>query len=212
MAIVPFQPSLHVVLIQLWASAQQLAVVDDNDLRSHDFNATQPTLPLPEAQDSYDNAMDITDATTLLDDFDPHVKAKKCLSPLMDAVVTTAGPSLPPRPAGKVSLPTMVSKAKSNKPLSSLNIRRSPRLNSLEGFQHTQLDGTPRKRRRQQVTAASVKGLSIDEPPKPTDDLMPAPVPLDILQGWGLQCGVSPSEVTPKALFADKVPDGNQDA
>ena len=217
LAIIPYMPSLHAVLIQLWAFAQSLPDLENLGSSAHNMDATQLTSFSSEAGSSSGLNMDLDVATALLDDSDSLVKAKKCLSSLMDAVVTTAGPSLPPSLARKVCLPTVVSRAKSNKPLSSVNIRRSPRLNnSQDGFQHTQLEGTPRKRRRQQVTPAGagdiLPKLSLDDPPKPTDELMPAPVPLDILQSWGLQCGVPPSEVAPEALLADKSDDGNQDA
>ena len=76
------------------------------------------------------------------------VPAKKCLAPLLDAVTSSAAPPLPPRPAGKMSLPLVISKSKPNKPLSSLGSRRSPRLNNTEGYQFVQLEGTPRKKRR----------------------------------------------------------------
>ena len=53
---------------------------------------------------------------------------------------------------------------------------------------------------------------SLNDPPKPTDDIIPTSVPLDVLQGWDLNCGVSPSEITPEALLQDKVPDDNTEA
>ena len=101
---------------------------------AHNMDATQLTSFSSEAGSSSGLNMDLDVATALLDDSDSQVKAKKCLSSLMDAVVTTTGPSLPPSLARKVCLPTVVSRAKSNKPLSSVNIRRSPRLNSQDGF------------------------------------------------------------------------------
>ena len=77
------------------------------------------------------------------------VPSKKCLTPLLDVVTSSTGTSLPPQPAGYLSLPVVVSKTKPNKPLTTVDSRRSPRLNSIEGFQHIQMDGTRRKKRRQ---------------------------------------------------------------
>ena len=54
--------------------------------------------------------------------------------------------------------------------------------------------------------------ISLDDPPKPTDEVIPAPVPLDILQSWGIQCNVPPSEVTPEALLENRVQDDNAEA
>ena len=50
---------------------------------------------------------------------------------------------------------------------------------------------------------------SLDAPPKPTDEQIPAPIPLEILQGRGLQCNVPPEEVTLEALLKNKVQDDN---
>ena len=53
---------------------------------------------------------------------------------------------------------------------------------------------------------------SLDAPPKPTDEQIIAPVPLEILQGWegwGLQFNVPPEEVTLEALLKNKVQDDN---
>jgi len=52
----------------------------------------------------------------------------------------------------------------------------------------------------------------LDAPPKPTDVVLPAPVPLKILQGWGLQCNVPPSEVTQDALLKEKMQNENDEA
>ena len=118
------------------------------------------------------------------------------------------GSFLPPRATGKVSLPTLVSKTKPNKPLSTTASRRHPRLHTPEGFHHVQLESTPRKRRRLPTST----DFSLDAPPKPTDVVLPAPVPLEILQGWGLQCNVPPSEVTQDALLKEKMQNEDDEA
>ena len=87
--------------------------------------------------------------------------------------------------------------------------RRNPIIHNKEGFQHIQLEDTPRKRKRQHILVTNAPVLSLDNPPKPDDAVKLALVPLDVLQGWGQQCGVPPSEVAPEALLAEEVPDVN---
>jgi hypothetical protein len=89
----------------------------------------------------------------------------------------------------------MVSRKFPRKPLVTQATRRSNRLQTPEGFKHIQIDKTPTKKRK--VVAPA---LSLDQPPKPSEEI-PAPVPLETLQEWGLQCNVSPSEITPDALM-----------
>jgi hypothetical protein len=59
-------------------------------------------------------------------------------------------------------------------------------------FKHVQLDKTPRKKRK---TLGLSTLHSLDAPPKPSG-VIPALVPVETLQDWGLQCSVPPSEVT----------------
>jgi len=124
-------------------------------------------------------------------------------------VVSSCSFTLPPRPVGKLSLPYVISKSKAKKPLTIVGSRRSPRLHTPVGFNHVQLDSTPRKHRRAQPEGSSHVVPSLDAPPKPTNDQIPAPVPLEILQGRGLQCNVPPEEVTLEALLKNKVQDDN---
>jgi hypothetical protein len=89
----------------------------------------------------------------------------------------------------------VVSRKFPRKPLVTQATRRSNRLQTPEGLKHIQLDKTPRKKRK-----AVAPALSLDQPPKPSEEIS-APVPLETLQEWGLQCNVSPSEITPDALM-----------
>jgi hypothetical protein len=81
--------------------------------------------------------------------------------------------------------------------LVSTTTRRSLRLNNLDAFKHVQLDDVTRKKRK----TVKVPALhSLDAPPKPTD-AVPAPVPVETLQEWAIQCSVPPSEVTLDSLL-----------
>jgi hypothetical protein len=49
--------------------------------------------------------------------------------------------------------------------------------------------------------------VSSNQQPKPIDELpdlqgqVPGPIPLQVLQGWGIDCGVPPEVITKEALL-----------
>jgi hypothetical protein len=151
-----------------------------------------------------DNQANLSSSMT---DEEVEVPAKRCLAPFLDAVYQDeTSASQGTRKA--LSLPKTVSKRNSKKPLVTQGCRRSSRLNSSEGFKHSQLpDKTPRKKRKVLDSAAL---RLLDNPPRPSE-VVPAPVPIETLQHWGLFCNVSPSELTADELMTRKTNDG-QDA
>jgi hypothetical protein len=89
-----------------------------------------------------------------------------------------------------------------------MGIRRSLRLSNQDNYHHIQLDDTPRKRKRQQVSRAEEvvnadADIALDVLPN-TSTGTTAPVPLKTLQSWGIQCGLSPGEMTDDLLLAKK--------
>ena len=44
----------------------------------------------------------------------------------------------------------------------------------------------------------------LDDPPKLTNEVIPGPLPKEILKSWGILCDVSPEELTDEALLAEK--------
>jgi len=245
LAIVPFRPSLHAVLISLWAASQpainfpelSISVLSSKPIAPLDATAVGPSddtlednptetsmvlgtgYPVIEADTETNPVHDMlhvvetassaanSDALIMENPAPP----KKCLTPLLDAVATAASAApLPLKHTGKVSLPEVVSKSKLNKSLTIATSRRSPRLNRTEGFLHVQLAGSPNKRRKCQVVVVPTAGPSCDNPPKPSDEAPPAPVPLEIMQSWGLQCGVPPGEMAQDALLNTRV-DNDED-
>jgi hypothetical protein len=140
-------------------------------------------------------------------DVEVEVPAKRCLEPFLDAVYQD-GASASQGTRKALSLPKTVSKRNSKKPLVTQGCRRSSRLNISEGFKHSQLpDRTPRKKKKVLDSAAL---RLLDNPPRPSE-VVPAPVPIETLQRWGLFCNVSPSELTADELMTRKTNDG-QDA
>ena len=70
-----------------------------------------------------------------------------------------------------------------------------------------ELEANPRKKQRvwrevHQKDKASVQML--DTPPKPTDDVIPGPIPKEVLKSWGIICDVAPEELSDQALRAEK--------
>ena len=53
----------------------------------------------------------------------------------------------------------------------------------------------------------------LDDPLKLTDEVIPGPLPKEILKSWGILCDVSPEELTDQALLVEKqdgVPNDSQ--
>jgi hypothetical protein len=141
-------------------------------------------------------------------DVEVEVTTANSPQPLLDATLQPGAPSVSQDTRRTLSLPRTVSKRSSRKPLVTQGCRRSSRLNISEGFKHSQLpDKTPRKKRKVLDSAAL---HLLDNPPRPSD-IVPAPVPIETLQQWGLFCNVSPSELTADELMTRKTNDG-QDA
>lgn len=75
-------------------------------------------------------------------------------------------------------------------PLVESAVRRSTRLNSAtDGFHEVRIDKEPSKKRRGSI-------IMIDEKTGTS-----GPLPIDILQGWGINCGVPPEELSLEALM-----------
>ena len=136
--------------------------------------------------------------------------AKKNLLSAFDVVGTsqTRKSNLPPRPPKRVvSLPTSTLALDSVTPLVTSSVRRSPRLNKLDGYQHCQY--APRKINKKSLgVSSSEQSNSIEYMP----DLQgqdPVPIPLQVLQGWGIECGVTPEVITKEALLQDPNNDEN---
>jgi hypothetical protein len=81
----------------------------------------------------------------------------------------------------------------SSTPLVESSVRRSTRLNSVkEGFHFrtVRLDGEPSKKRKKPAV------VLIDEATGQA-----GPIPLEILQSWGIDCGIAPAELSEDALL-----------
>jgi hypothetical protein len=87
-----------------------------------------------------------------------------------------------------LSLPSVVS-ASSSTPLTERSVRRSTRLNSNDGFRQFRLDRDPSKKRK-------ICAVQIDEATGQA-----GAIPISVLQGWGIDCGVAPCELTDEALM-----------
>ena len=88
-----------------------------------------------------------------------------------------------------VALPTLVSASSMSTPLTQSSVRRSRRRSNKEGYCTVRLANVPSKKRKASV-------VMIDEATGQT-----GLVPISVLQGWGINCGVAPSELTKDALM-----------
>lgn len=91
-----------------------------------------------------------------------------------------------PKKASTLALPSVVSSDSPATPLTMQSVRRSTRLNSKEGFCAVRLETKKRK----------VCPVKIDE-----STGQAGPIPLSILQGWGIECGIAPGELSDDALM-----------
>ena len=128
-------------------------------------------------------------------------QAKKNLITTFDFVGNPSASSLPPRPPKSVvSLPTTTSKNFSSS-LSVTSVRKSPRLNKFDGFQHSQY--TPKKKRRGALLVPAAAPSENVAPIASIPELKgqdPGPIPMEVLQAWGVECGVPPEVISKDAL------------
>jgi len=152
LAIVPFQPCLHAVLIEIWAAAQSGSTSTFTGSPAYDDLASQSNSNAASQDDALpmeDDALPM-DVPSLPDaEMDEMVPAKKCLAPFLDVVATANQPSSSSSRLSmqSVRLPTAISSTNAILPLNIASIRRSPWLNQTHGFQHAQLSPKKRKRR-----------------------------------------------------------------
>ncbi|CAN6328775.1 unnamed protein product [Urochloa humidicola] len=216
-AIVVYQPVLDAVLLQIWAQKVEDAAGQEESSQEEQLPALSEAPVLQNVSNSVALSEIAEDnMTPNMQGIQPEMQgttAKKCLQSAFDDVATTtklAKPGLPPRPPKSViSLPSIVSQNSEAVPLVSSTVRRSPRLNkSADGYKHCQLVNTPRKKRKNirgkdvassgQTEAEKVQVL--DTLPV-TQAEVDGPIPMEVLQDWGIHCGVPPSEVTENLLL-----------
>ena len=164
LAIIPFQPTLQVVLISIWAqsrdfqhAAQSVPQTEDNQVPNLDHNLNVYELHQPDLQ--------------------------------------------------SVTLPVEVSLSNPNTPLEVSSCRRSSRLSAIKDKVFYELEANPRKKQRVWRVVGEKSNTSLqvlNNPPKPTDEVIPRPIPQEFLKSWGILCDVSPEELTDEALLAEK--------
>ena len=188
LAIVPFQPTLHDVLLRIWAySDLQASEGQDEDTSEMDRD------PVP-----FDQAS-LTEQEAVPEHSKEIIMAKKNLLSAFDDVASSKHAGLPPRPPSNVvSLPTETSAKSVAVPIVSSQVRCSSRANKYSGgFKNCQLPTSQRRKRKSVADAIS----SVAVPEGGVGDIVPGPIPVEVLQGWGIECGVHPSEVSDTSLL-----------
>ena len=106
-----------------------------------------------------------------------------------------------------VTLPVEVSRSNPNTPLEVSSCRHSSRLSAIKDKVFYELEANPRKKQRVWRVVGQKSNTSLqvlNNPPKPTDEVIPRPIPQEFLKSWGILCDVSPEELTDEALLAEK--------
>jgi len=209
-AIVPVKPVLHAIILQVWAHVSDMLPSDVgpqiSDMDMQPAASCSIDVSLPESQQfSQRNVMLHPSAELYPPETQPSEetsvpRAKKNLISSFDVASSTSTCELPPRPPKTVvSLPTVLSK-NASAPLIATSVRISPRLSQPDGFQHIQY--TPKKIRsvpRSAATSSSEPMTTIAAMP----DLQgqdSGPIPMEMLQTWGVECGVPPEVISKDAL------------
>ena len=110
------------------------------------------------------------------------VASSNTISPVVEGSVSRST-----RTNNNMSLPDVSSNPAT--PLVDSTVRRSTRLSDKDGFHEVRLAGNPCKKRK-------TCPVLLVEPTGQT-----GPIPIDILQGWGINCGVAPGELSQEALM-----------
>ena len=137
LAIIPFQPTLQVVLISIWAqsrdfqhAAQSVPQTEDNQVPNLDHNLNVSEHHQPDLQ--------------------------------------------------SVTLPVEVSRSNPNTPLEVSSCRHSSRLSAIKDKVFYELEANPRKKQRVWRVVGQKSNTSLqvlNNPPKPTDEVIPGPIP-----------------------------------
>ena len=110
------------------------------------------------------------------------VASSNTISPVVEGSVSRST-----RMNNNMSLPDVSSNPAT--PLVDSTMRRSTRLSDKDGFHEVRLAGNPCKK-------TKTCPVLLVEPAGQT-----GPIPIDILQGWGINCGVAPGELSQEALM-----------
>ncbi|CAN6359072.1 unnamed protein product [Urochloa humidicola] len=182
LAIVPFRPSLHAVLIKIWADSQEQ--------KQNGETHVDPRVTDDLADDHCFASASITTAT---------------LEP--SEIQANLIPSSNQQCRQPIRLPTAISAQDDDTPLEVSAVRRSSRISAIkDGYkqvQHVQLEDNPRKKRRvwKEVPLTPKEAAKLlENPPQPTDEEIPGEIPAETLKDWGIECNVAPEELTIEAL------------
>lgn len=171
--IIPWKPILDVIALQMWPH------VIARKAKTAVEKESAPVMILGDTQEWYDQGPNVSSPTEFkfqIEDLQP--------SPVREA--------FQPRHRGRrshMSLPAHP--GSSSTPLTESSVRRSSRFSKTkDGFRFVRLEREPSKKRKTYAT------VLIDEATGKT-----GPIPIYILQSWGIDCGVPPVELTHDALM-----------
>jgi hypothetical protein len=185
--LVPWKPCIPAALLQYW-----LVVVEDLQRRASPSRAS----PAPTAAPILTGPSGINSgpSSVVVDSLpEDHVNLLTVPSinrpgPSTASAVVVETPIVQKKRAAiRASLPTRASNP--TVPITATSVRRSARLNKQDGFCAVRLDREPAKKRKISI-------IQIDENTGKTE-----PVSLELLTSWGIDCGLTPSELTTDRLL-----------
>jgi len=153
-ALVPVQPVLHDIILHVWAYNVGLLSQCEDPSKMNNMDLDQSFWSL-DVEQNQTEATDVSEHMHVSDSTSEPT-AKKSLLSAFDVVGSSHSRfvDLPPRPPKKVvSLPTSIPSMDNLTPIVMSTVRRNPRLNKSDGYQHCQY--APRKRSRKSTTAAT---------------------------------------------------------
>ena len=153
-ALVPVQPVLHDIILHVWAYNVDLFSQCEDPSKMNNMHLDQSFWSL-DVEQNQTEATDVSEHMHVSDSTSEPT-AKKSLLSAFDVVGSSHSRfvDLPPRPPKKVvSLPTSIPSMDNLTPIVMSTVRRNPRLNKSDGYQHCQY--VPRKRSRKSTTAAT---------------------------------------------------------
>lgn len=188
LAIIPFRPSLHAVMIAIWAQAQgnmESEIIQNERIET----PSSDSLPLDKSVEVPASNTERSEVESFPDD------------------VTTTTDLCTARP---VALPQVVSVSHPWASLEDSSVRRSARQSKAkDGFKYYQLEDHPRKKIcvwSEVAVSPSDAGKLLANPPKPVDEFVPGQLPNDMLKTWGIACSIEPEDISDEALNQDPLP------
>ncbi|TVT99435.1 hypothetical protein EJB05_55207, partial [Eragrostis curvula] len=213
LAIVPYQPVVHQVMLQLLAaSTDQMSnlVTGQEHANADDTTTLSQMIDLATAQPDVHESSTESSQTNVQDNSETFDSLSIAADKEIETLERTAYP--PPRPTKTPRKGLLLNASAVNPATQLANVRRSPRLDKQnEGYKHVRLEDTPRKRRKRTVKVQDQASLisTLDGMVKEVTHNPQKTVPLQLMQDLGESyCQMAPEEISEEKLKQPRVSNG----